>query len=128
MPSTKLRQDTIRSLEYFGDNNSQCIYWDEALPAFGVRVYPNARRTYVSSYRVQGRKRLATLGRADVLTLDEARKKARRYLVQVADGSDPQAEDEAQRASGTLKSLATLYIERYAKPRKRSWRDDESAL
>ncbi len=128
MPSTKLRQDTIRSLEYFGDNNSQCIYWDEALPAFGVRVYPNERRTYVSSYRVQGRKRLATLGRADVLTLDEARKKARRYLVQVADGSDPQAEDEAQRASGTVKSLATLYIEKHAKPRKRSWRDDESAL
>src|SRR5450631_4780258 len=43
MPSTKLRQDTIRSLEYFGDNNSQCIYWDEALPAFGVRVYASTQ-------------------------------------------------------------------------------------
>ena len=59
-----------------GTKNAQCIYWDRQLPGFGVRVFPSGRRMFVCSYRVQGRKRLATLGRGDVLRLDVARKKA----------------------------------------------------
>ena len=60
MPTKLLRQDTIKPLPYFGTHNAQCIYWDQQLPCFGVRVYPNGRRVFVCSYRVQGRKRLAT--------------------------------------------------------------------
>ncbi len=42
MPNAKLRQDTVRSLAYLGQNNSQCIYWDETLKGFGLRVFPAA--------------------------------------------------------------------------------------
>lgn len=115
-------------MPYVGTGNAQCIYWDEALPGFGVRVFPNGRASFVCSYRVQGRKRLATLGRADVLTLDAARRKARSYLGQVADGADPQSEADAIRASGTVKDLVDAYLERHAKAKKRSWRNDVSYL
>jgi hypothetical protein len=39
MPNIKLRQDIIRSLPYVGNGRSQCIYWDDTLPAFGLRVF-----------------------------------------------------------------------------------------
>jgi len=86
MPIKDLRQDTLKPLPYLGTKNAQCIYWDRQLPGFGVRVFPSGRRMFVCSYRVQGRKRLATLGRGDVLRLDVARKKAVSYLGQVAAG------------------------------------------
>jgi len=136
VPTAKLRQDTVKALPYVGnaDREEQCIYWDETLPCFGLRVRPTGRlraggrRNYVCSYRVQGRKRLATLGRANVLTLDQARRKARAYLGQVAAGKDPQAADDVLYASGTIKELAETYLTQHAMARKRSWRNDESYL
>jgi len=128
MPTKNLRQDTIKPLPYVGAKNAQCIYWDQQLPGFGVRVYPNGRRVFVCSYRVQGRKRLATLGRGDVLRLDLARKKAVSYLGQVAEGIDPQAPKDVLKAAGTVKSLAEAYIGRHAKLKKNTWVEDESYL
>ena len=128
MPTKNLRQDTIKPLPYFGTHNAQCIYWDQQMPGFGVRVYPNGRRVFVCSYRVQGRKRLATLGRGDVLRLDVARKKAVSYLGQVAEGIDPQAPKDTVKAAGTVKSLAEAYIGRHAKLKKNTWVEDESYL
>ena len=44
------------------------IYWDLALPGFGLRKFPNGRGSYVCTYRVQQRKRLVDLGRSDAIT------------------------------------------------------------
>jgi hypothetical protein len=42
MPKLKLRQDRVRTLPYQGASaKHQCIYWDEALECFGLRVYPS---------------------------------------------------------------------------------------
>lgn len=128
MPIVKLRQDGIRSIAYSGSGNAQCIYWDEGLACFGVRVYPNGRRSYVCAYRVEGRKRIVTLGRADVLTLDRARKKARRYLGEAAEGQDPHAAEDALHSSSAVRALADIYLERHAKAKKRSWRNDDSYM
>jgi hypothetical protein len=85
MPALKLRQDIVRTVPYRGSGGKhQCVYWDESLESFGLRVYPTGRRVYVCAYRVGHRKRLATLGRADALSLDHARKKAKTYLAKAA--------------------------------------------
>jgi integrase len=129
MPALKLRQDLVRSIPYQGPGGKhQCVYWDESLECFGLRVYPSGRRVYVCSYRVRGRKRLASLGRADVLTLDQARKKATAYLGKVAGNEDPQDESEAQRKLKTVEELCGAYVENHAKKKKMSWKDDESCL
>lgn len=129
MPTQKLRQDTVRTLPYVGTGGKhQCIYWDAALECFGVRVYPSGRRVYVCAYRVNRRKRLARLGRADALTLDQARKKAAAYLGKVASNEDPQATIDQLRTSLTIKQLVNAYLEGHAKPKKRSWKNDQSCL
>ena len=129
MPTVKLRQDTARTLPYKGDGqNRQCVYWDEALECFGLRVYPSGRRVYVCSYRVQRRKRLALLGRADALTLDQARKKAMGYLGKAANQEDPLEEKDQQRQLKTVGELCEAYVENYAKKKKKNWKEDESYL
>ena len=99
-----------------------------ALPGFGLRKFPNSRGSYVCSYRIQKRKRLVDLGRSDTITLEQARRKARLYFGTAADGKDPQSNIDEMRASMTVKKLAELYIERHAKPKKRTWKADEAAL
>lgn len=129
MPSLKLRQDVVRKLAYVGPGGKhQCIYWDATFESFGVRVYPSLRRTYVCSYRVNGRKRLAKLGRVDVLTLDQAEKKAMAFLGKAAANEDPQEQTDQLRTSRTVKEIVDAYIEQHAKKKKRSWKSDESYL
>jgi integrase len=130
MPKAKLRQDNVRSLGYVGDarGKSQCIYWDLSLPGFGLRKFPNGRGSYVCGYRVQMRKRLVDLGRSDSMTLEQARRKARLYFGTAANGKDPKSDIDTMRASATVRMLADLYIQRHAKPKKKTWKADESCL
>ncbi len=71
---------------------------------------------------------LIDLGRSDTITLEQARRKARLYIGTAADGKDPKSNIDEMRASMTVKKLAEPYIERHAKPKKRTWKADESAL
>ncbi len=119
MPQLKLRQDIVRTVPYRGlEGRGQCVYWDEALESFGLRVYPTGRRVYVCTYRINRRKRLATLGRADALSLDQARKKAMTYLAKAANQEDPQSNLDAQRELKTIDELCAAYIEGHAKKKK----------
>jgi nucleoside-triphosphatase THEP1 len=65
------------------------VRWDKKLIGFGVRIYPSQKKTFIVSYRVNGRKKLKTLGKVGVMPLDEARRlcadalkkiQAKRYL------------------------------------------------
>ena len=90
------------------------IAWDNALPGFGVRVNEGGSRQWVVQYRVGGRTKRETIGRVDVLPLDEARKLARATLAKVHLGADPHAERAEARAkfSVTLSSVAARYLHR----------------
>ena len=76
--TTKLTKKGIDSFAYQGNNGTRDVRWDSPLPGFGVRLYPNGKKAFVLSYRVNGRKRLMTLCNYGVLTLDQARDLARR--------------------------------------------------
>lgn len=90
----------------------QFVLWDRSLPGFGVRVSPRNTKTYIAKYRLPGgRVRWLTLGRTTVLTLDEARKRARSALGIVADGKDPQLQKDAAKAALTLGEVADLWLE-----------------
>ena len=98
----------VRTVPHRGPGGTgQCVYWDEALESFGL--HPSGRR--VCAYRVNQRKRLATLGRADALSLDQARKKAMTYLAKAANQEDPQSDIEAHRELKTIDQLCEAYIE-----------------
>ena len=79
-------------------------------------------------YRHGGRLRRLTLGTYPPLTLADARDTAKAALNRAALGDDPAAEKQAGRLAETVAELADSYMEKYAKPRKRSWREDERLL
>jgi integrase len=79
-------------------------------------------------YRHRGRLRRLTLGSADSLGVADARKRARDAVRDAQDGGDPAAEKQKARKAETIADLATDYIDRYAKKRKRSWKADDRIL
>lgn len=87
------------------------IAWDEALPGFGVRINPT-NKVWVVQYRAGGKSRRETIGRVDVIALDDARKLAKASMARAQLGSDPQADkaEEKARASVTLKIVCARYL------------------
>ena len=72
-----------------------------------------------------------TIGIYPAVSLHEARKATGRVREQVRNGIDPQAERRASRAApggNDLGELADVYLEKYAKRAKSSWRNDEGLL
>jgi integrase len=90
------------------------IVWDEALPGFGLRVNEGGSRQWVVQYRAAGKTKRETLGRANTLSLDDARKRAKETLARVHLGGDPHAEKkEAKvRAAITFERIVSQYLKR----------------
>jgi integrase len=82
----------------------------------------------LSAYRVGRRERSRTLGPWGVLTIDQARLEARRQLLGLVQGRDPLEERARGRRGITVGEIVKLYIERHAKPRKKTWKKDDSRL
>lgn len=123
-----LTKRSIDAAKY--DGSSRDIRWDGAdgISGFGLRVYPSGKKSFVLQYRKPGLRscRFTTLGKYGVLTLDQARKKARRFLVDIGEGADPL--DGRPPSDATVKQFAKTYVEDYAKGTKKTWRGDERRL
>lgn len=109
-----LRQDQVRRAQYEGSRNERCVLWDDDPVGLGLRIFPSGRKAYVLSYRVLGRKRLMTIGDADAMALDAARRRARAELVAIENQNvDPLAEKrkrELEARTGTVTELFKTYL------------------
>ena len=86
------------------------VLWDDELSGFGCRVHPTGRRSFVVKYRLPGDRKAiwVTLGSYGMLTVNEARAKARAVLKDARTGIDPQADSKARKAEATATTVARL--------------------
>lgn len=117
MPQQKLTQHNVSRLDGPEPGKSETIYWDEAVSRFGLRVLQSGTRTYIVRCRFDGKQRVEKVGRADVISLDDARIKARGLLLGIdqakkGDGLDPRAErtKRLDRKAATFGKLVGDYI------------------
>jgi integrase len=83
---------------------------DDKMKGFLVRVQPSGVMSFVIQY---ARGKRITLGDARVLTLDQARTKAKEILGQVAAGSDPQKERRPKSGPLTLCQFLTEHYQEW---------------
>ena len=98
MPRIRLTKSAIDALS---TPASDVVYWDAALPGFGVKVTPRGRKVFIVLYRTGGagsKLRKYTLGPYGRLTLHQARIAAQKVFAAKLEGRDPAAEKrEAKR-------------------------------
>ena len=94
-----------------------------------LEVRCSGGKTFYQRYRdAGGRERQFKIGPANVLTVAQARRKARTILAEAILGSDPQQEREELRGIPTLAEFVHDSYLPYVKSVKRSWQTDETVL
>lgn len=118
MPPTPVRftETTLAGLE---PAQRRYTVFDQTLPAFGLRVEPSGVRTFQLSFRVGGRLRMATLGRLGVVTLDQARREAKKMIGQAAAGIDPLAAKDAAKAAVSVRTAAARWLVEHVEARRK---------
>lgn len=105
----KLTKKVVDALPF--STSGQRLVWDDELTGFGLRI-SRSKKTYIVQGRVNGRSRRVSLGDHGVITLFEARKRARKILSGMLEGVDPVVEKKRSQArSITLRDVVEGYIE-----------------
>jgi integrase len=99
---------------------------------FGMRVSPRGAKAWIWVYHFAGRPRRMTIGTYPAMGLADARIKladARKLLERGTDPGDREVQArKAERAAETVSELAEAYLDKWARPRKRSAAEDERIL
>jgi integrase len=125
----RLTKTTVRDLR--PPERGYTIHRDDRLRGFGVLVTENGAKTFILERRIRargGRVVRGKLGRVGDLSVEQARRKAERYIGVIADGGDPFADERRHEMEGvTLNQAFEAYLER--RPLKpRTVRDMREAL
>jgi integrase len=108
----RLTDTNVRKLALPAGANEK-TFWDDELPAFGVRVRATGGASFVIQYRSGAKQRRLVLGSTQALSLGKARSMAKEQLAVVRLGSDPFAAKEHARAAAgeTFGALLPAYLE-----------------
>jgi len=58
----RLTKRDCEAARYGRNDNRRVVLWDEAIPGFGLRVYPSGKKAFVVIYRAARRNHFMTLG------------------------------------------------------------------
>jgi integrase len=134
---------TDKSIGKFKPRAQRYAVKDSDVPGLDLRIYPDGRKLWTLRYRAHGEQRRLKLGvyGPNRMGLHAARKAANEALRKVDGGADPRAELEAAKEAAaekkraaerakrdSIEALCEAFIERHAKVRKRTWRDDQSKI
>lgn len=106
---TKLTKRSIDTLAV--PQKGQTFKWDNELRGFGVRATPSGLKSFILQYRnAEGRSRRMVIGRYGILTVEQAREKAKVQLGTVADGVDLAAERMDRKQAMTVAEVCDWYL------------------
>ena len=94
-----------------------------------IEVRSSGRKTYYQRYRDErGRERQFKIGRAEMITMEQARRKGRSIFARALLGENPQQRRQELREIPTLAAFARDRYLPFVATYKRSWRTDETVL
>ena len=127
----KLTAKAVEKLHHEGALHFRDIK-DDGTPGLYLRILVSGEKRWIMRYKLGGKTRIGTFGDAGQIGLADARTKAFAWHAIVREGHDQAAEERrkaaAERRLPSVAVFAREYIERHAKPNKRSWREDERLL
>ena len=125
----KFTDAKIRALK---PKSSRYEVWEGGRNGFGIRLSPHGRKSWVFMYWFEGTQKRMTFGVYPEMTLEKAHSahaKAREQLIKGIDPNELLIQSNIEhRGSPTVSQLVKEYIEKWAIPRKRTWKEDARML
>ncbi len=115
---TKLNKRLVESTK---PRQKDFLLWDDELKGFIAKITPKGKRCYFLVYRDHNRiQRWRKIGNHPVITCEEAREIARKWLNDLTHGKEPSAKkkDGSKTTEPTINELAARYMAEHA-PRKK---------
>jgi integrase len=123
---------TDKSIKALKPKAERYEVWEDKRSGLGVRVSPKGRKTWVYMYRFGGKARRMGLGTYPAVSLASAHVKHAQAKLLLDKGIDPGAQElekkQIERDAETVADLAEEYLEKWARPRKRSAGEDKRIL
>jgi integrase len=96
---------------------------DSGNPGFGVRVSPKGRKTFIYRFRLNGKLQRMALGQYPGISLQDGRQAYTRAKERHQSGYHPRGG-----TVDTVKGLCDLWLERWAKQNRKTWRTDKQRI
>jgi integrase len=120
---------TKKIIEITLPQDKDLILWDSEVSGFMCKITPAGKKSYFLYYRTQDRRqRRPKIGDHGVMTCEQARSIAQRWLLEVSQGKDPSSDKQELRSMPTMKELADQYMREYAPRKKASSRKEDKRL
>lgn len=102
------------------------VFYDQSAKGLLIRVTANGTKTFYAMRWVKsdGKPEWVNIGRFPETTIEQARKRVAEFNAVLAQGHNPKDSIRAAKAEMTFQQLFEIYLERHAKVRKKTWRED----
>lgn len=131
MPKVKFTALSIKNIKAPNDKK-YTDYSDTDTTGLKLRAYSTGTKAYLFRYKINGKQKDYTLGDTDTMTLVQARAECATLRAKVKSGIDVklQRDTKIQEVAEipTVEQFAHTYIERWAKPKKKTWANDQRYL
>lgn len=123
---------TALTIKQLVPEEKRYLVYEDGGKGFAARVTPKGTVSYVLVYRFEKKLHYLTLGKTNEISLKDARVRADVARRQLEQGINPAVAKQLEKIKNlsdpTIEQLAEEYIEKWAKPRKRSWKEDQRIL
>jgi integrase len=99
--------------------------YDAKVPGLALSVMPTGSKTFFLYRWLNGGPQRIRIGRYPDVAIEQARAEAKKLTGIMAQGVNPQDAKRAARRESTFGNVFADYLERYAKPYKKSWQQDQ---
>jgi len=125
---------TIKKIDELEPKGKRFYVYDDKQPGLRLYITPSGIKTFQFQVRSKGLDKIVTetLGKYPALKINEAREKAALLLSDVNSGTDIEGKKRDARRKRlldpTVIEFAEEFIEKYCKPKKRTWQEDQRIL
>ncbi|WP_158642993.1 tyrosine-type recombinase/integrase [Mucilaginibacter ginsenosidivorax] len=109
-------------------NGKRTYHYDSQVRGLAFVIQTSGATSFYLVKKIEGRSAKILLGKYPDLSVENARKKAKILLGQIAMGENPQAERQRRRNEQTFKELFEEYMTRYSKLYKKTWLSDQQDI
>lgn len=109
-------------------NSKRYKIYDETVPKLALIVTEKGTKSFTVIKRTASEPIKVTIGHYPDVTIQQARTQAISILKEIAEGKNPNEKKRKFRQEMTLKELFDMFMERYSKRVKKSWKYDEREI
>lgn len=107
------------------DKGKRAYHYDQKVAGLCVCVTNSGSKTFYSYKKINGLPERIKIGKFPDLSIEQARGQAGEINSRIANGENPSDMTRAKRAELTFAELFQQYMDRHAKPHKKSWKEDQ---